>query len=127
VDVAAARRALEGQHGKMEILYNYLSSAAFANRVNGIIEAVITMQAELNEEKRAINARWAKREKQLNQALVHTTGMYGDLQGIIGSSLSVVQSLEFPALPSPDGEAEELLPAGFCRGEARLDSVRRSS
>jgi len=127
VDVAAARRALEGQHGKMEILYNYLSSTAFANRVNGIIEAVITMQTDLNEEKRAISARWAKREKQLNQALAHTSGMYGDLQAIIGSSLSVIESLEFRALPSPDGEAEELMSAGFSRREARLDSIRRSS
>lgn len=127
VDVAAARRALEGQHGKMEILYNYLSSTAFANRVHGIIEAVITMQTDLNEEKRAINARWAKREKQLNQALAHTTGMYGDLQGIIGSSLSVIESLEFAALPSSDGEAEELMPTRFSRGAARLDSTGRSS
>jgi hypothetical protein len=127
VDVAAARRALEGQHGKMEILYNYLSSTAFANRVHGIIEAVITMQTDLAEEKRAINARWAKREKQLSQALVHTTGMYGDLQGIIGSSLSVVESLEFPALPSPDGDAEESMANGFRRTDNRLDAMRQSS
>jgi hypothetical protein len=127
VDVAAARRALEGQQGKMEILYNYLSSTAFANRVHGIIEAVITMQTDLAEEKRAINARWAKREKQLSQALVHTTGMYGDLQGIIGSSLSIVESLEFPALPSPDGDAEELRANGFRRTDNRLDAVSQSS
>ena len=127
VDVAAARRALEGQHGKMEILYNYLSSTAFANRVHGIIEAVITMQTDLAEEKRAINARWAKREKQLSQALVHTTGMYGDLQGIIGSSLSVVESLEFSALPSPDGDTEESMANGFRRSDNRLDAVRQSS
>jgi hypothetical protein len=127
VEVAAARRALEGQHGKMEILYNYLSSTAFANRVHGIIEAVITMQTDLNEEKRAINARWAKREKQLSQALVHTTGMYGDLQGIIGSSLSIIESLEFPALPSPDGDAEDLMAKGFRRADSRLDAVSQSS
>jgi len=127
LDVAAARRALEGQQGKMEILYNYLSSTAFANRVHGIIEAVITMQTDLAEEKRAINARWAKREKQLGQALVHTTGMYGDLQGIIGSSLSVVESLEFPALPSPVGDAEESMANGFRRGDNRLDAMSQSS
>jgi hypothetical protein len=127
VDVAAARRALNGQHGKMEILYNYLSSTAFANRVHGIIEAVITMQTDLAEEKRAINARWAKREKQLSQALVHTTGMYGDLQGIIGSSLSIIESLEFPALPSPDGDAAELMAKGFRRSDNRLDAVSQSS
>ena len=34
--------------------------------------------------------------------------MYGDLQGIIGGNLQVVESLEFPALPSPDGEESEI-------------------
>ena len=39
--------------------------------------------------------------------------MYGDLQGIIGGHLQTVESLEFPALPSPDGEAEELTTSGL--------------
>ena len=108
LDVSAARRAVQGQQGKMEALYNYLSSTAFKNRITGIVEAFGTMQKDLSEEKRAITARWAKREKQINQALTHTSGMYGDLQGIIGGNLQVVESLEFPALPSPDGEESEI-------------------
>ncbi len=108
LDVSAARRAVQGQQGKMEALYNYLSSTAFKNRITGIVEAFGTMQKDLAEEKRAITSRWAKREKQINQALHHTSGMYGDLQGIIGGNLQVVESLEFPALPSPDGEESEI-------------------
>jgi hypothetical protein len=108
LDVSAARRAVQGQHGKMEQIYDYVSSIGFRNRVNGIADAFITMQKDLAEEKRAITARWAKREKQINQALNHTSGMYGDLQGIIGGNLPVVESLEFPALPSPDGEDSEV-------------------
>ena len=108
LDVSSARRAVQGQQGKMEVLYNYLSSTAFKNRITGIVEAFGTMQKDLTEEKRAITARWAKREKQINQALTHTSGMYGDLQGIIGGNLQVVESLEFPALPSPDGEESEI-------------------
>jgi hypothetical protein len=108
LDVSAARRAVQGQQGKMEALYNYLSSTAFRNRITGIVEAFATMQKDLTEEKRAITSRWAKREKQINQALSHTSGMYGDLQGIIGGNLPMVESLEFPALPSPDGDESEL-------------------
>jgi hypothetical protein len=108
LDVSAARRAVQGQHGKMEALYNYLSSTAFKNRITGIVEAFVTMEKDLAEEKRAITARWAKREKQIHQARTHTSGMYGDLQGIIGGNLQVVESLEFPALPSPDGEESEI-------------------
>jgi hypothetical protein len=53
--------------------------------------------------------------------------MYGDLQGIIGSSLSIVESLEFPALPSPDGETGELMAKGFRRTDNRLDAMSQSS
>jgi hypothetical protein len=108
LEVAAARQALEGQQGKKDIVYNYLSSPAFVNRIQGIVEAFATMQKDLNEEKRAITSRWAKREKQIYLALKHTSGLYGDLQGIIGGSLPVVESLEFPSLPAPEGEFEEL-------------------
>ncbi len=109
LDVAAARRALQGQQGKMEALYDYLSSTTFKNRVTGIVEAFSTMQTDLVKEKKAVTAAWAKREQQINQALKNTSGMYGDLRGIIGGNLHLVESLEFPALPSSEGEPEEAL------------------
>ena len=56
LDVSSARRAVQGQQGKMEALYNYLSSTAFKNRITGIVEAFGTMQKDLTEEKRAITA-----------------------------------------------------------------------
>jgi hypothetical protein len=110
LDAAKVRRAMDGQQDKMAVLYNYLSSAGFRNRVTGIVEAFVTMKTDLEAEKRAITKHWAKREKQIEQALGHTSNMYGDLQGIIGGSLQTIESLEFPALPSPsteDGESEE--------------------
>ena len=58
LDVAAARRAIEGQQGKMEVLYNYLSSSKFKHRMSGIVEAFVTMQSDLAKEKTAITAAW---------------------------------------------------------------------
>jgi hypothetical protein len=115
LDVAAARRALEGQNGKMEALYNYLSGPIFKNRVNGIVEAFTTMQQDLVKEKKAIVAIWSKREQQINQALKNTSGFHGDLQGIIGGSMPAVESLEFPSLPSPEGELEEMASGSLFR------------
>lgn len=105
LDAAKVRRAMDGQQDKMAVLYNYLSSAGFRNRVTGIVEAFVTMKSDLEAEKRAITKHWAKREKQIEQALNHTSSMYGDLQGIIGGSLQTIETLELPALTGPDEES----------------------
>lgn len=103
LEVGAAKRALDGRHDKMEVLYKYLSGQEFRHRVEGIVEAFVTLREELETEKRATQLRWAKREKQLDRAVAQTTGMYGDLSGIIGASLPAIKSLIPPALPGPDG------------------------
>lgn len=101
LEVGAAKRALDGRHDKMEVLYKYLSGQEFRHRVEGIVEAFVTLREELEAEKRATQLRWAKREKQLDRAVAQTTGMYGDLSGIIGASLPAIENLELPAIEGP--------------------------
>jgi hypothetical protein len=98
VEVAAAKRASEGRHEKMDLLYNYLSGPEFRHRVEGIVEAFVTMKQELETEKRAIQKIWAKRDKQIDRAVANTAGLHGDLRGIIGASLPEIEHLEMPAL-----------------------------
>lgn len=98
IEVAAAKRSLDGRHDKMEILYKYLSGQEFRHRVEGIVEAFITLREELEAEKRATLRMWAKREKQLDRAVTQTAGMYGDLSGIIGASLPAIEQLSVPHL-----------------------------
>ena len=100
-----SRRALEGQHSKMELVYNYLIGQEFFNRVSGVAEAFMTMKQDLEAEKRAFHRAWAKREKQLERVLVSTSGLYGDLQGIIGSSLPEIEGMSLPA-PDVDDDGE---------------------
>jgi hypothetical protein len=102
IEVAAAKRSLDGRHDKMEVLYSYLSGQEFRHRVEGIVEAFATLRDDLEAEKRATQRMWAKREKQLERATTQTTGMYGDLQGIIGAALPTIKSLDQPRLPGPD-------------------------
>lgn len=101
LEVGAAKRALDGRHDKMEVLYKYLSGQEFRHRVEGIVEAFVTLREELEAEKRATQLRWAKREKQLDRAVTQTTGMYGDLSGIIGGALPAIANLELPAIEGP--------------------------
>jgi hypothetical protein len=107
IQVAAARRSSDGQQGKMELLYSYLSGPEFRHRVEGIVEAFKTLKEDLESEKRAITKAWSKREKQLERALMNTAGMYGDLSGIIGRQLPHIDVLELPLLDPAKDSTEE--------------------
>ena len=63
-------------------------------QLEAIIEAFKAMKDDLEEEKRVSQKRWAKREKQIGRVVDNTAGMYGDLQGLIGSSMQSIPSLE---------------------------------
>ena len=102
LEVAAAKRALDGRTDKMELLYSYLSGPEFRHRVEGIVEAFVTLRDDLEAEKRSTQRMWAKREKQLERATMQTAGMYGDLQGIIGAVLPAIESLAPPRLEAPE-------------------------
>lgn len=107
IEVATAKKSLEGRNDKMEYLYSYLSGPEFRHRVEGIVEAFVTLREDLETERRSTQRMWAKREKQLERAVSQTAGMYGDLSGIIGASLPAIEKLEVPALepPSPNEES----------------------
>lgn len=78
----------------MEVLYNYLTSAKFKDKVENIIDAFRQMQDQVAEERRAFESRWKKREALLEQVMKNTSGMYGDLGGVLGGKLAQVEYLE---------------------------------
>jgi hypothetical protein len=98
IQLAAANRALEGRSDKMEFLYKYLAGPECKHHIEGIVEAFVTLKEELEKEKRSTQRMWAKREKQLERAVLNTAGLYGDLQGIIGNVMPHITQLEEPAL-----------------------------
>ncbi|MDE5446545.1 DUF2130 domain-containing protein [Bradyrhizobium hipponense] len=105
IEVEMTKLAAVGKNEKMEILYRYLSGSEFRQRVEAIVETFIEMQSELQEERRIAERRWAKREKQIQRVIANTSGMYGDLQGLIGTSLQAI-----PALMASTGEDERINP-----------------
>ncbi|MGD9855935.1 MAG: DUF2130 domain-containing protein [Planctomycetaceae bacterium] len=104
IEVAGAKRALNGRQDKMTVLYGYLSGPEFRHRVEGIVESFVTLREDLEKEKRSMQRMWAKREKQLERAVFCTSSLYGDLGAIIGASLPQIEQLELPALEGPDEE-----------------------
>ncbi|MGQ9569286.1 MAG: DUF2130 domain-containing protein [Thermodesulfovibrionales bacterium] len=72
----------------------YLSRPEFKQKVEAIVEAFKSMKEDLEQEKRAMLRIWNKREKEIERVITNTVGMYGDLQGIIGTSMPKIKMLE---------------------------------
>lgn len=104
------RQANVGRDEKIEQLYNYLASPAFAQRMRTVIETFSTMQSELESEKRAIQKIWTKRQVQIERALRSMTTVVGELQGIAQESLPdlrQIDALETLGLPSADPSLDD--------------------
>jgi hypothetical protein len=56
------------------------------------------MRTDLDREREAMRRLWAKREKEIERITENTIGMYGDMQGLVGSSMPSLPSLELGAI-----------------------------
>ncbi len=102
IQVAYTKNSLAGKNDKMELMYSYLSGPEFRQRVEAVIESFTAMQKDLDAERRSMEKQWAKRETQIRRVIQNTAGMYGELQGIIGSALPEITSLELPEDTLPE-------------------------
>ena len=75
--------------------------------MEAVANAFGSMKNDLDQEKRAMTKIWAKREKQIDRVINNISGMYGDMQGIIGASLPQIKSLELTALIPEEAESNE--------------------
>ncbi len=94
IQVAMAKRSLEGKNEKMDILYTYLTGTEFRQRVEAIVESFTSMQGEIEKEKRYFANKWSRDEKNIRQVIDNTFGMQGDLKGIMGSALPEIKGLD---------------------------------
>lgn len=106
LQLAMTRLSLVGKNEKMEMLYEYLSGREFRHHVEGIVEAFVAMKKELDQERRAMEKMWARREKQIERVIKNTARMYGNMQGIIGRALPELKVLELEAYEA-DRESTE--------------------
>lgn len=66
------------------------------------------MKEDLDQEKRAMRKIWSKREKQIERVIMNTAAMYGDMQGIIGTSLPQIKMLGLEGGNEEFNEGEEI-------------------
>jgi hypothetical protein len=119
-EVAQTKRAVASKNETVETLFNYLTGTDFTNRVEGIMRSFIAMKQELDEEKRVTTRRWAKREKQLDIVIMNMSGMYGDLQGLLGTSLKPIPALDTSDDDEPGDEVVTLLDLAAQEGQDEI-------
>jgi hypothetical protein len=110
IEIAATRKAGEGQQAKMEMVYQYLMGPRFRHRVQAIVEKFTDMLDDLDKERKTMTRLWAKREEQIRGVIESTAGMYGDLQGIAGKTLTEIDGLNVNELDRGLGP-KPILPA----------------
>jgi hypothetical protein len=93
--------ALSADKGaRIEALYSYITSAEFRHRIEALQDYFTAQQDEQEKEKRWMNQKWARQEKQLRIVTDNVFGLVGDFEGLNGVAI-------LPALPAgPDQLAD---------------------
>ena len=112
IEAHKQRQANLGRSEKMELLYNYICSPQFAQRLKSVYDGFVTMREELEAEKAALARMWKKREAQLTRMQDGLLSVVGDLQGIGEDALPALDTLA--ALPAGSGlESGQACDSGF--------------
>jgi len=99
LELHKSRVANQGRSEKMELLYAYICSPQFTQRVKTVVEGFALMRQELEAEKMAAARMFKKREMQLTRMTEGLLSVVGDLQGIGQESLAQLDVVA--ALPLP--------------------------
>jgi len=89
-----------GSQDKKELVYRYLTSTEFQQRVQQAREALDRLRTALQREKTAIQRLWLQREQDLEAVAMGMSGMHRDLKTIAGADVA--------ALPDVDGADAQL-------------------
>jgi hypothetical protein len=106
-EVAIAKATAAHKEERLESMFNYIINGSFRNRIEAQVESIIEIKNDLDTEKRSTMRLWKKRETQIERMTENISNLYGELQGIMGSSLPTIQNLE--AAPILDGKTQKSL------------------
>jgi hypothetical protein len=106
IRVADTKRFEENKGEKMTMLYTYLTGNEFRQTIETIVEGFLSMKNSISKEKIQMEKIWKEREKQLEKVLLSTSGLYGSIKGIAGSSIGNIPLLEDGIEEEEDNEAK---------------------
>lgn len=94
IDVAYERVKATHKQGKAESIYDYVTSTAFAQNIERMIRVYLDMKAAIAKEASVAERNFKARNMQVDVLLTGISGIYGDMQGIAGSSLPPLPLLD---------------------------------
>lgn len=90
-----------------DLIFDYLTSRDFTNRIIESGEALREMRNDIDKERGAMEQKWSRREKQIQRIARNVAGIYGDISGL-GARLQSVPVLELESGDSIEIEGEAL-------------------
>ena len=94
IRVFNAAKNQENKGDKMHLLYDYLTSAEFAEQWKAIREGFLSMKISIQRERDAMEKLWKAREKQLEKVLLSAAHVRGSIEGIGGMNSVDLNLLE---------------------------------
>jgi len=94
IRVAEAKMSEENKGEKMQLLYSYLTGVEFRQQIESIVEGFVALRNSITRERIQMEKMWKEREKQLDRVLLSTSGLYGSIKGIAGTSIANIPLLE---------------------------------
>ncbi len=104
IQVLNAKAMSANMASKAEIVYDYLTSNNFKQRIEVWVEYFKQRKEEIDKERAYFVKKWEKEEKSIHLVFDNTVGIYGDLQGLIGNALPKVNYLELDEAPEESPE-----------------------
>ena len=105
-ELSNALNSHKNRTDKTSLLFNYITSLEFKQEVETIVSSFISLEEDLEREKKSMQSLWSKRSKLHTSVVKSTTNIYGSLKGIAGNSIKSIDQLE---LPSPDNKILEII------------------
>jgi hypothetical protein len=96
-DVAKNQAVILNKQTKAEEIYDFVTSQEFNQQVARMVEIYLEMKGQITKERASSERAYKQREMQVDRLLKGVSGIYGSMQGIAGSALPTVNSLELEA------------------------------
>ena len=94
IETQKVKIANENRGDKMEILYQYFTSGEFSQKTKRILEIYDGMLQQLEQEKKVTQKLWAKREKDIQTMKENLSIVSGDIAGITGKEVNLLEEFE---------------------------------
>lgn len=107
IETSKQKQTNIGKDEKKELIYNYLNSPQFVQKVKSVLGTFVNMKIDLDKEKASIQRIWKKRESQIERVVNNISSIVGELQGLSQGSLSELENIDQLMLPEADIEPED--------------------